>query len=70
MEIAEVIKNIRTELNITQIDLAKAIHVSFSTVNRWENKRVLPNRMARTLILDFCVKQSVSQELLDKIHLF
>ena len=52
MEISETIKAIREELQMTQTDFAEAIHVSFSTVNRWENNKVIPNRMARALILD------------------
>jgi len=68
MELSEILKSIRAELNITQTDLANAVHVSFSTVNRWENKKVIPNRMARALILDFCEKQGVSQYLIDSIR--
>lgn len=70
MEISQMLKDIRAELNITQTDLAEAVHVSFSTVNRWENKRVIPNRMARALILDFCEKRNVSKKLLDSIRSF
>ena len=69
LELSEILKNIRAELNITQTDLAEAVHVSFSTVNRWENKKVNPNRMARVLILDFCEKQGVSQALINSIQL-
>jgi len=70
MELSEILKSIRTELNITQTELAKAVHVSFSTVNRWENKKVIPNRMARVLILDFCEKRNVSKELTNGIRSF
>lgn len=68
MEISEILKSIRTELNMTQTDFAEAVHVSFSTVNRWENNKVIPNRMARALILDFCEKRNISQELIDGIR--
>jgi len=54
MIISETIKAIRNELKMTQTDFAEAVHVSFSTVNRWENNKVVPNRMARALIIDFC----------------
>lgn len=70
MEISEVIKGIRAELNMTQTELAEAVHVSFSTVNRWENNRVFPNRMARALVLDLCIKQNVSQVLIDSIRTY
>lgn len=65
MELSEILKGIRAELKMTQTDLAEAVHVSFSTVNRWENKKVVPNRMARALILDFCQKRNVSKELIE-----
>lgn len=65
MELAEILKSIRSELGITQEELAHAIHVSFSTVNRWENKKAIPNRMARALLLDFCEKKSVKVELIE-----
>jgi putative transcriptional regulator len=67
LELPEILKSIRAELNITQTDLAESVHVSFSTVNRWENKKVIPNRMARVLILDFCLKQCVSKDLIDML---
>lgn len=67
MELSEILKSIRAELNITQTNLAEAVHVSFSTVNRWENKKVIPNRMARALILDFCEKQAVGKELIEAL---
>lgn len=68
MEISEMIKAIRTELQMTQTDFAEAVHVSFSTVNRWENNKVVPNRMARALILDFCEKNSVSNALIEEMR--
>jgi DNA-binding transcriptional regulator YiaG len=43
MEVSDTLKSIRDELNITQTEFAKAVHVSFSAVNRWENNRVIPN---------------------------
>lgn len=68
MEISETIKAIRTELQMTQTGFAEAVHVSFSTVNRWENNRVIPNRMARALILDLCEKKNISIALIDKMR--
>ncbi|MBP9037459.1 MULTISPECIES: helix-turn-helix domain-containing protein [Bacillota] len=64
MIISETIKAIRNELKMSQTDFAEAVHVSFSTVNRWENNKVIPNRMARALIIDFCEKNGVSELLI------
>lgn len=68
MEISETIKAIRKELQMTQADFAQAVHVSFSTVNRWENNRVIPNRMARALILDLCEKNNVKKEIVERLN--
>ena len=70
MEISETIKAIREELQMTQTDFAEAIHVSFSTVNRWENNKVIPNRMARALILDLCEKKNVKSLSIDRTRLY
>jgi transcriptional regulator with XRE-family HTH domain len=43
MEFKDKLKNLRTERNITQKDLAEAIYVSRSAVAKWENGRGLPN---------------------------
>lgn len=64
MIISETIKVIRNELKMSQTDFAEAVHVSFSTVNRWENNKVIPNRMACALIIDFCEKNGVSELLI------
>lgn len=68
MEISEIIRAMRSELQMTQTDFAEAVYVSFSTVNRWENKKVVPNRMARALILDFCEKKTVSNALIEEMR--
>ena len=39
MEISEVIKNIRLELNLSQEGLARELHMGFTSVNRWENHK-------------------------------
>ena len=40
MDISEVIKNIRSELNLSQEGLARELHMGFTSVNRWENHAV------------------------------
>ena len=70
MEISETIKAIREELQMTQTDFAEAIHVSFSTVNRWENNYDFANRMARALILDLWEKRKVNTALIEKMRLY
>ncbi|MGD9309824.1 MAG: helix-turn-helix domain-containing protein [Desulfosarcina sp.] len=40
------VKEVRIQLDLSQEDLARAIGVSFATVNRWENGRFLPSKLA------------------------
>jgi putative transcriptional regulator len=68
MELSEVLKLIRNEAGITQEELAHSVHVSFSTVNRWENKKAVPNRMARVVLLDFFEKKNVSLQLIEELR--
>lgn len=56
MNMSQLIKEIRSQLGLSQEAFAAAIHVVFSTVNRWENNKSTPNRMARALIADYCEK--------------
>jgi DNA-binding transcriptional regulator YiaG len=48
------IKEVRVQLNLSQEDLAREIGVSFATVNRWENRRYLPSKMALRQIEVYC----------------
>ncbi len=47
---AERIRGIRTRMQLTQEDFAHLIGVTFSTVNRWENGKSTPNRIAQKLL--------------------
>ena len=67
METFELIKVIRSQLGLSQEAFADAIHVVFSTVNRWENNKSTPNSMARALIVDYCEKHGVDKELIAAI---
>ncbi len=43
---AQVIREWRQRLGLTQEGLARALSVTFSTVSRWENGHVLPSKLA------------------------
>lgn len=38
--------------------------ISFSTLNRRENSRTIPSRLARMRLLDYCAKNGVSIEII------
>ena len=45
MDLVEKLENYRLENRITQQELAKKLGVAFSTVNRWLNRKIKPNKI-------------------------
>lgn len=64
MELSEIIKTIRSELNLSQEGLARELHVGFSSVNRWENNKSKPNQIARYALIELCKKKKLDQDLI------
>ena len=54
MSFSDFVIMVRKKLNLSQKELAAAINVSFSTINRWENDRVVPSSLAVKSFYDFC----------------
>ena len=67
MKIDEVLKAMRLELNISQETLARDLNVSFATLNRWENKKTNPSRLAILRIKDYAAKQTISTYIIDAL---
>ncbi len=61
--IAQQIINLREQLGLTQEELAHHIEATVSTVNRWENARCAPSRMARRVIVRFAAEHGVTIDL-------
>lgn len=59
MNYVDTIKEIRKLLSMSQEDLARELGVSFATVNRWENKKAKPSKMAMKSIDDFCKERKI-----------
>ena len=57
MSISSEIKDIRRKCLLNQTEFADAIGVSFSTVNRWENEKAIPNCQVLKKTKEFCKKQ-------------
>ena len=47
------IKQFRTRLGLTQVELATRLGVSFATVNRWENGQTKPSPLSWSQVLKF-----------------
>lgn len=55
----KLIKQIRAYLNMSQTEFAEQLNVTFQTVNRWENGRAVPNKLAQSKMFDFCREKHV-----------
>ena len=53
------IKKIRLDALMSQQDFAKALGVSYSTVNRWENDKGFPTFKAMKAIDAFCQERGI-----------
>ena len=53
---AETVKEVRQQLGLSQEELAHELGVSFSTINRWENSKTVPFKLARRQFESFCVR--------------
>lgn len=54
MTFSEFVISVRKSLKLSQKQLAAAINVSYSTINRWENGHVVPSNLAVRSFYDFC----------------
>ena len=62
MEFCQTVKNIRLVLKLSQEDLARELGVSYATINRWENGKSTPSRLALSAVKEFCEKNGITYE--------
>lgn len=65
MSFSDKIRMVRMKAFLTQTSFAEEIHVSFSTVNRWENGKGKPNLTAMKAIKSFCKAHDIPYENLE-----
>lgn len=53
MSFADSIIKLRSEMRISQKELADELNVSCASVNRWENGRTVPNKMTMFVIREY-----------------
>ena len=56
----KLIKRIRTEAKMSQEQFAKSLGTTVLSINRWENGKTYPNRMAQGNILKFCKENNIN----------
>ena len=54
MNFSETVKIVRKQLGLSQQQLATALNLSFSTINRWENGHVVPSNIAQKAFISYC----------------
>lgn len=53
------VKEVRRQLALSQEELAHALGVSFATVNRWENGKTVPSKLAQRQFEQFCKQKKI-----------
>ena len=57
------VKEVRRQLEISQEELAHELGVSFATINRWENGKTTPFKLARGHFDSYCKKMTAAKKL-------
>ena len=60
-------EKLRGKMNISQEQLARELHVSFATVNRWENVKNSPNMLAMKELNDLCKEKGLEEALIEQL---
>ena len=61
---SELVRAVRRELKMTQEELAHELGITVGTVNRWENGRFRPSKLARATLIEFAGKHGISLDTL------
>lgn len=62
MDYAKLIKFIREKKLLTQMELAEILHVSFTTISRWESGKFEPTMKIKRKIVEYCAKNNINME--------
>jgi DNA-binding transcriptional regulator YiaG len=60
----EFVRALRCELKLTQEEFAHELGITVGTVNRWENGRFRPSKLARAMLIEFAQKHGLSPDAL------
>jgi putative transcriptional regulator len=59
---SSLVRRLRRQLGMTQEEFAHALGITVGTVNRWENQRFRPSKLARATILEFARRHGIDLE--------
>lgn len=60
MTFTEYVRKVCRGMEMSQQKLADELNVSYTTVNRWGNKRTVPSKLARKSVIDFCAARGIA----------
>ena len=60
---SEFVRSLRRELKMTQEEFAHELGITVGTVNRWENGRFRPSKLARATLLEFAERHGRSTQI-------
>ncbi len=63
---SDFVRALRHELKMTQEEFAHELGITVGTVNRWENGRFRPSKLARATLLEFAHRHGCSVDSLDR----
>lgn len=58
-KMSDFVRQLRHQLGMTQEEFAHALGITVGTVNRWENRRFRPSKLARATIVEFARRHGV-----------
>jgi putative transcriptional regulator len=61
-EMSDLVRALRHELKMTQEEFAHELGITVGTVNRWENRRFRPSKLARATLADFAQRHGLDVE--------
>jgi putative transcriptional regulator len=65
-QMGDFVRSLRRELKMTQEEFAHELGITVGTVNRWENGRFRPSKLARATLVDCAARHGLSVDPLRK----
>ena len=59
LEFDVTVKKVRESLGLSQEELARELDISFETINRWENRKTKPSKLAIKQFDSFCSRMKM-----------
>lgn len=67
MDFSEAIRKIRQECYLSQQAFAEELGVSFSTVNRWEKAKAIPNYQTMKRLIAYCKSLDIDSSKIESV---